>query len=74
MNHRGDKVPIGARIAAYEAGRRDARADGAARWPSVVHSPTLIGDYELGRADERARMRARREHPQLELDLFSTGT
>jgi len=71
---RGDQLRIGERIAAYEAGRRDAREDGAARWPRVVHSATLIGDYEQGRADERERMRARREYPQRALHLEGTGT
>lgn len=69
MTRRGEQLRIGERIAAYEAGRRDARADGAARWPSVVHSRTLIADYEQGRADERERMRARRVYPQRELHL-----
>lgn len=70
---RGDKLRIGERIAAYEAGRRDAREDGAARWPNVARSAVLVGDYEHGRADERARMRARRECLQRVLAL-DTGT
>ncbi len=68
MNHRGEGVRIGERIAAYERGRRDAREHAWGRG-RPRGSPTLEADYALGHHDEAKRMKARNEYPQLALSL-----